>query len=94
MFNVTKIKTNRKWELNTCDLFMNLRTEDFFMGRYDSNIYPLWIKYYQKYIQEDMYSVLLLVLYEGSLKGDANSHLARSLWDEQNVHIIKIEKLM
>ena len=38
--------------------------------------------------------MLLLVLFEGSLKGDANSHLARSLWDEQNAHTIKIEKLM
>ena len=37
-----------------------------------------------------MYSVLLLALYEGSLKGDVNSHLPRSLWNEQNVHKIRI----
>ena len=41
-----------------------------------------------------MYSMLLLVLYERYLKGDANIHLSRSLWDEQNVHNIRIEKLM
>ena len=38
--------------------------------------------------------MLLLVLHEGSLKDDANSHLARPLWDEQNVHNVRIEELM
>ena len=45
-------------------------------------------------MQEDMDSVLLPVLYEGSLKGDANSHLTRFLWDEQIVHNIRIVKLI
>ena len=73
---------------------MNLRTDNVFVGRFRSNIYSLWIKYYQKYIQEDIHSVLLLTLHEGSLKGDANSHLFRSLWDQQKVHNIRIEKVI
>ena len=38
MLHVTKTKTVRKWELNTTDNFMNLRTEDFFVGKCN-NIY-------------------------------------------------------
>ena len=38
---VTKTKTIRKWELNTSNGFMNLRTEDLFVGGYRSNIYTL-----------------------------------------------------
>ena len=33
-----KRRTIRKWELNTCDNFLNFRTEDFFVGRCRSKI--------------------------------------------------------
>ena len=55
MLHVTKTKTVRKWELNTTDNFMNLRTEDFFVGQCN-NIYIICVQYYQKYIQQDMYN--------------------------------------
>ena len=47
VLHVTKTQTIRKWELDISDDFINLRTEDFFVGRCRSNIYTLWIKYYK-----------------------------------------------
>ena len=84
VLHVAKTKTIRKWELNTSHNFMNLKTEDFFVGRCHRNKYAMWKKYYQKiYIQEEMYNAL----YKGYLKGDANSHLFWSLWnDVQYLH--------
>ena len=51
--HVVNIRTIKKWELKTCDNFVNFRTG----GSYIS----LWViytirKYYQKYIQEDIYN--------------------------------------
>ena len=39
--HVAKTKTIRRWELNTSDNFMNLRAENFFVGRCRSNIYTM-----------------------------------------------------
>ena len=39
VLHVVKTKTIQKWELNTCNNFVNLRTEGFFVGRSRSNIY-------------------------------------------------------
>ena len=39
VLHVVKTRTIRKWELNTCHNFANLRTEDFFVGRCRSEIY-------------------------------------------------------
>ena len=68
VFHVIKKKTIRKWELNTSDLFMNLRTESFFVGRCRSNIYTLWIKYYQKYTQDDIEVCYYLYYVKGPQK--------------------------
>ena len=38
---MTKAKTIKKWELDTSDGFMNLRTEDLFLGGCRSNVYTL-----------------------------------------------------
>ena len=47
---------------------LNISDKDFFVGRCCGNKYTMSIKYHQKYI-----------IYERSLKGDANSHLSSSL---------------
>ena len=47
-----KTKTIKRWVLNTSDIFMNLRAENFFVG----HIYTMQIKYNKKYIHEDMYN--------------------------------------
>ena len=41
ILHVVKERTIRKWELNTCGNFVNLRTEDFFVDRCRSKIYKL-----------------------------------------------------
>ena len=73
MLHVTKTKTVRKCELNISGNFMKLRVEVLFVGRCSNNIYTMWVKHYQKYIQEDKNNVF---------KGDANCHLSTSFWDD------------
>ena len=41
VLHVAKTKTIRRWELNTSDICMNLRAEDFFVGRCRNNIYTM-----------------------------------------------------
>ena len=41
VLHVVKTRTIRKWQLNTYDNFVNLRTKDFSVGRGRSKIYTL-----------------------------------------------------
>ena len=41
VLHVVKTRTISKWQLNTYDNFVNLRTEDFCVGRRRSKIYTL-----------------------------------------------------
>ena len=54
ILNVANRTTNRKWELNTCRNFVNLRTDDSCVDRCRSKIYTMW-KYYQN-IQQNIYN--------------------------------------
>ena len=76
---MVKTRTIRKWELNTCDNFVNLGAEDFFVGRRRSKIYTMW-KFCQKYIQYSgaIYTINMW-LYAGSFEGNAYSRLFRLL---------------
>ena len=62
VLHATKTKTIRKWELNTNDDFINLRTEDFFWGHVIVSYIYTANKILSKYIEKDMCSVLLHVL--------------------------------
>ena len=50
VLRVVKTKTIVKWELNTCNRFVILGAEDFFVGQRRSKIYTMW-KFYHKYTQ-------------------------------------------
>ena len=79
---------------------MNLRKEDFFVGWYHSNIYTLkniskkYIYILSKIYTRGYVQCVITCIIEWFLKGDANSHLAKSLWDEQKAYNIRIERLI
>ena len=54
ILSVAKTTTIRKWELNTCRNFVNLRTGDSFVDRCRRKIYTIW-KYHQN-IQQNIYN--------------------------------------
>ena len=41
VLHVVKKKKHHKWELNTCNIFVNRKTEDFFVGRCRIKIYTM-----------------------------------------------------
>ena len=78
VFHVNKTRTITIWELNTCDNFVNVTMEDIFVGYCRCN---MKCKNTIKNIYKRLYTRNVL-LYAGSLKGDAYSHLSRLLWDD------------